>query len=181
MQSVCNNKFYRMGFPDETHIPAIRYQPQAHPRISCAHADQIRRSSDPGAPGQGPGTSERLAVSARQRLPRTRRLTQAADFKAVLASRCKASGEYCQVHVKRNELRVARIGIVVPKKVLPRAVDRNYAKRVVREVFRTQRLPDLDVVVRVRKPFPRGQGAPARQELSTLLEKVKECLAGSSG
>lgn len=49
----------------------------------------------------------------------------------------------------------ARLGLVVAKKVLRRAVDRNRAKRAIRESFRlNQRLPAVDIVVRVVEPGP---------------------------
>ena len=42
------------------------------------------------------------------------------------------------------------MGLIVAKKVLRRAVDRNRAKRAIRESFRLRKgLPPLDVVVRV--------------------------------
>ena len=44
----------------------------------------------------------------------------------------------------------ARLGLIVAKRVLRRAVDRNRAKRVIRESFRQHGdLPPLDVVVRL--------------------------------
>ena len=51
-----------------------------------------------------------------------------------------------------NGLEYPRLGLVVAKKVLPRAVDRNRVKRVLREAFRLGQweLGGLDVVVRVK-------------------------------
>lgn len=48
-------------------------------------------------------------------------------------------------------MHTARIGLIVGKRVLRRAVDRNRARRVAREVFRRNRLelPDVDIVVQV--------------------------------
>lgn len=48
---------------------------------------------------------------------------------------------------------VSRLGLVVGKKMLRRAVDRNRAKRAIRESFRLRtRMPPMDVVVRVVEP-----------------------------
>jgi len=45
----------------------------------------------------------------------------------------------------------ARLGVVVAKKLLKRAVDRNKVKRVIREQFRCCRpaLPSVDLIVRL--------------------------------
>ncbi len=49
-----------------------------------------------------------------------------------------------------NDLEDARLGLIVGKRMLPRAVDRNRAKRVIRESFRQAcDLPAMDIVVRV--------------------------------
>lgn len=51
-----------------------------------------------------------------------------------------------------NGLDFSRLGLIVPKRVLVRAVDRNRAKRVLREAFRLgqHELGSLDVVIRVK-------------------------------
>ena len=49
-----------------------------------------------------------------------------------------------------NTLGVARLGVVVAKRMIKHAVGRNRAKRVVRESFRlSSGLPAMDIVVRV--------------------------------
>jgi ribonuclease P protein component len=75
---------------------------------------------------------------------------------------------------KPNGLTYARIGIIAGKRVAPRAVDRNRAKRLVREMFRTMRhrLNGIDVVVQLRRWPPRGSVATARAELARLLEEL---------
>lgn len=57
---------------------------------------------------------------------------------------------------------------------MPRAVDRNRAKRLVRETFRQarSRLAGVDVVVQVRRCPPRAAGAAARAELGRLLTEI---------
>jgi ribonuclease P protein component len=49
-----------------------------------------------------------------------------------------------------------RVGLVVGRKALPRAVDRNRFKRKVREVLRRERpgLEGYDLVVRLKRPAP---------------------------
>jgi len=68
----------------------------------------------------------------------------------------------------------ARLGVVVGKKLLKRAVDRNKVKRVVREQFRQRRagLPPYDLIVRLAvKPLPLDPGLVA-SDFVALLEKL---------
>lgn len=73
----------------------------------------------------------------------------------------------------------ARIGITVSKKIAPLSVTRNYARRIVREVFRRHagEFAGLDIVVRVQKPFPKKALSSIENEmlgqLSVLREKVE--------
>ena len=47
----------------------------------------------------------------------------------------------------------ARLGLIVGKRVIRHAVDRNRAKRAIREAFRQQpAMPALDIVIRVLSP-----------------------------
>jgi ribonuclease P protein component len=73
----------------------------------------------------------------------------------------------------------ARIGIIASKRVAARAVDRNRAKRAVREAFRKvrHRLGGVDVVVRLRRCPERGRDAAA--EIERLLEELAAKRAGS--
>lgn len=59
---------------------------------------------------------------------------------------------------------------------MPRAIDRNRAKRLVRETFRQarNRLAGVDLVVQVRRYPPRAAGAAARAELGRLLTEISE-------
>ena len=63
-----------------------------------------------------------------------------------------------------------RIGLAIAKRILPRAVDRNRVKRLVRESFRHQaaELPLLDVVISLRGRKQRG----APQQLSATLNSL---------
>ena len=69
----------------------------------------------------------------------------------------------------------ARLGLVVAKKLLKRAVDRNKVKRVVREQFRLRLagLPAVDLVIRLAaKPVPFDSKLLAEDFLA-LLNKLQ--------
>ncbi|HMD55511.1 MAG TPA: ribonuclease P protein component [Phycisphaerae bacterium] len=99
-------------------------------------------------------------------------------YTAVLAFKCRVVSERFQVYSKPNELGVARLGIVVSKHVMPHAVDRNYCKRFVREVFRHEHelLHGFDFVVRSRGgkfPLPATVRAELRELLLSALQKCR--------
>ena len=71
-----------------------------------------------------------------------------------------------------NGLGLARLGLVVAKKLCPRAVDRNRIRRLAREQFRLMQneLPEWDMVLRLaRKP----QGDNMAEELQDLFARAR--------
>ena len=107
------------------------------------------------------------------------RLTRSAEYTNVLQERCRVSGEHLQFYARPNPGSTPRLGIIISKKIAARAVDRNYVKRVVRELFRrsSEQFSGLDVVVRARKPLPRGSYFAIRQEFSALAAGLDKCRA----
>jgi ribonuclease P protein component len=69
-------------------------------------------------------------------------------------------------------MQTARLGLVVSKRALRRAVDRNRAKRVLRETFRTLReeLPEMDLIVQVVGPASNDE---IRAALTRLLAELR--------
>lgn len=70
----------------------------------------------------------------------------------------------------RNDQPTARLGLVVPKKVLKRAVWRNRVKRLVRESFRLSQdsLPNVDLVFLARP----GIGDINNQDFAKALQRL---------
>jgi ribonuclease P protein component len=89
-------------------------------------------------------------LSGAQRYSRKQRL-RGEDIDALLASGkgLRRSGVWVQARL--NTLDCPRLGMIIPRRVVPRAVDRNRIRRVLREWFRTnqQHLGSRDVLVRV--------------------------------
>jgi ribonuclease P protein component len=118
------------------------------------------------------------------RFRRAQRLSLPAEFALALRARPIAVSAHFQMFSSRiphvtdaaSALpAAARLGVVVAKRLVRRAVDRNAVKRLVRELFRTLApgLARRDYVVRVRNPM-RALRQPAlrtelRNELATLL------------
>jgi len=82
---------------------------------------------------------------------RDARLLKPVQFEQMFAENERARTDTLLVMVRPNTLGHARLGMVIAKRVLPRAVDRNRIKRCIRETFRLQRqnLPGCDFVVRL--------------------------------
>jgi ribonuclease P protein component len=76
--------------------------------------------------------------------------------------------------VGRSSLEGSRLGLVVGKKNLAGAVDRNAFKRIVREAFRERRseLPPCDILIRLRQSL-QGQARPAwRQRVANAVKML---------
>ena len=88
-----------------------------------------------------------------QAFARCHRLTRTDEFSSVFGFRRAIRGKLLTVHYqpRPDGENGARLGLVVGKKFLRRAVDRNQVKRIIREQFRCLRgrLPALDLVVRL--------------------------------
>lgn len=103
---------------------------------------------------------DQLASAPRYQLrpasfPRDSRLLKPEEFERVFKENERARTDTLLVMVRPNALGHARLGMIVAKRLLPRAVDRNRVKRCVREAFRGRRhnLPACDFVVRlISKP-----------------------------
>lgn len=88
---------------------------------------------------------------------RDARLVSKADFDRVFADNQRARTDYVLVMARPNQVGHARLGMVIAKRLLARAVDRNRVKRCTRESFRQvfSELPACDFVVRlVARPVP---------------------------
>jgi ribonuclease P protein component len=85
----------------------------------------------------------------RQGYRRWQRL-RTADVAGLLAGGRSFKRPAFSVFLKANALELPRLGLIVPKRVFPRAVDRNRVKRVLREWFRKQaNLRGCDILIRV--------------------------------
>jgi ribonuclease P protein component len=87
-----------------------------------------------------------------ERFRREHRLTHKEQFDRVLSSRTIHFRCGCfRLYATPNDAEGARLGLIVGKRQLKRAVDRNRVKRALRETFRLKRalLPGFDIVVQL--------------------------------
>ena len=151
----------------EAHFSAVRGPSQTYPRVSGPHAHARRQGGDSRAACKRPRSAWRLSRAERYR--KVQRLRGEAIALILAATRPRRTGSV-SVQVRSNCLGYSRLGLVVPKRLLPRAVDRNRAKRLVREWFRRNHtvLIGQDLLVRL---------GTRRSQLETLLSDLKRAFA----
>lgn len=103
------------------------------------------------------------------------KLRKTDEFSSVFRFKRVFRGAGLDLHVAPNGLDMARLGLIVPKKVWPRAVDRNRIKRIAREVFRLGQADwtGLDMIVRVKA---RGPDGDFRHECIQLMRASRRIL-----
>ena len=108
-----------------------------------------------------------------QGFPSAARLRRPEEFKLTLRSSRRKRGVWFTLAASANTAGRSRIGVVVPRRVVAKAVQRNRLKRIVRDTFRriSPPLPAVDLVVQVHAaPPPRVDSRALREELIRLLE-----------
>jgi ribonuclease P protein component len=106
-----------------------------------------------------------------------KRLQTPADFQAVFADTIlRARTAYFTMLARPNERECARLGVIVAKRIIRRAVGRNAIRRLIRESFRINqcRLVGLDVIVLVRSVLPKEPNAVF---LDCLVQQWQDLIA----
>jgi ribonuclease P protein component len=99
------------------------------------------------------------------------RIRRRADFKQVYGRGVRIHGRYSTIFVLPNNQGVGRLGIAATKK-LGDAVRRNRAKRLIREVFRRNKIaPGLDIVVVPRRELLEASLTALEADYRDTLER----------
>jgi len=109
-------------------------------------------------------------------LPQNARLRNSAEFRVVYGKGSRFDGRLLTVFILANGLDRHRLGITASRKMARHAVDRNRAKRLVREAFRLSRpefaslRANYDWVFNVRR-------AIIETKLDSVIEDLRRVLA----
>jgi ribonuclease P protein component len=99
------------------------------------------------------------------------RIRRRAEFKQVYERGTRTHSRYSTVFMLPNDRGVGRLGIAATRK-LGGAVQRNRAKRLIREVFRRNKIADgFDVVVIPKRELLDASLIALEADYRTLLEK----------
>ena len=113
------------------------------------------------------------------RLPKENRLRKPREFRRVYERGRRFEGRFVTVFITPSETTFQRLGITASKKAIGNAVQRNRAKRLLREAFRLSRaeLNELNVkfdwVLNARRSLLRGKLEKPLEEFRQIIAKVK--------
>lgn len=101
-------------------------------------------------------------------------LTGQGAFEAVFRTGRRRDGELVQLVSAKAARECGRVGFVIGRKALPRAVDRNRVRRLLRVALdeASAFTEGLDVIVRVKRGTPRAELASIVAETTRLLASL---------
>ncbi|MEM6988754.1 MAG: ribonuclease P protein component [Pseudomonadota bacterium] len=130
-----------------------------------------------------PELSHARAQAGGDQFGRERRLRKPVEFQRVLKGGTRVGGRYFRFVARVGESPDGRLGLAIAKRSLKRAVDRNLAKRTLRESYRQQShdtVAQLDIVVMANPSVRGAPPAALRAELDRQWIKVRRKCVGSS-
>ena len=120
--------------------------------------------------------------------PRQCKLRRKQDFDAVFAEASKVSYKYLLLLFRPKSFLASspdsaleinnepRLGLVISKQRVRKAVDRNHVRRIIRESFRHHKalLTGLDLIVLIRSQGNFLENASLREDIDRLWQMVKQ-------
>jgi ribonuclease P protein component len=102
---------------------------------------------------------------------RVQRIVKTDEFSSVFRLRPVQRTAHFVLYARPNDLTHARLGVVVAKRLAPRAVTRNTVKRITRESFRLAQLPAMDFIVRLSAAVNSKSGPATSRTLKNILRQ----------
>lgn len=145
------------------------------PDVNEERPDGLEASPREGA--QAPDAEPLLKGGAS--FPKEARLRSPGEFRRVYASGARYDGRFMTAFVERNELGRHRLGVTVSRKTSTRAVQRNRAKRLLREAFRLSGAElgaleaHYDMVLNGKRSLLETRLAEPLKELREIVARVR--------
>jgi ribonuclease P protein component len=111
-----------------------------------------------------------------QRFPKTDRILKRDDFRRVYDAGQKVQASYFTAFVLANSVDQPRIGITVTRKI-GRSVERNRARRLVREAFRRNKWlapAGVDIVINVKSALVDAAYKDLEADFVGFLERMRK-------
>jgi len=165
---------HNLAFPQrrkkrEADVSTEQSSPAQDARVSDPDEHEERTARSEEKAGQGSQTTDRVKGDARFR-PQDR-IRKRSEYKVIYDKGQRIPSGSFVLFVMRNALGRPRLGITATRRI-GGAVQRNRAKRLLREIFRRHRLEldSVDIVVNARASLP---GAEYRRLEAEILSRLR--------
>jgi ribonuclease P protein component len=117
-------------------------------------------------------------ATAANALPKRRRITVRSDFQKVYAEGQRYDGRLMAAFLRANNLADHRLGVTASTKAIGKSVDRNRAKRLLRELFRRSQSQigelkrNYDWVLNAKRPLLNSTEELRFREFRRVIEQV---------
>lgn len=102
-----------------------------------------------------------------------KRLRSSGDFRRVFKHANRLNGPIIRVlYCQQDNIQNARLGVIIRKKDIAHAVDRNRIRRIARNVFRQQALSGLDIVIFAK---PSAKLANNKELAICIEQQLEKC------
>lgn len=96
------------------------------------------------------------------------------EFRAAYTGGRRFGNELLSATVRGNEGPLARLGLSIAARTVGNAVQRNRLRRLIRESFRQQPLPPVDIVIGARTAVRTASAAALRAALQRMWKQIDE-------
>jgi ribonuclease P protein component len=103
------------------------------------------------------------------------RLLKKIDYDCVFEQAKKIVTQEFVILYRKNKIGHTRLGLALSKKMIAKAHERNRIKRLIRESFRQEKLPAIDVIFLARSGVAKQLNTGINKTLNKTWEKLNSC------
>lgn len=100
------------------------------------------------------------------------------EISSVFNLKNQVSGKFIRIRFTKSQSITPKFAVIISKRIVRYAVERNYCKRVVRELFRNHQyqLININIIVQVLSKFNKDKFSYIFHEFESLLLKLQNFL-----